>query len=290
MAPKLGVGAAHGEHGGNEAVESMSIGVASVVQQGRHGRSVSRGAWVLRYKAVMDNTLYFRQLKAGRDFGHGDGVAISMDNFIYLIGDRNTRECLVVDPAWDIPGVLACAEQDDMRVVGALVTHWHPDHVGGPLFGHSVPGLAELLAANPCPIHLHRADAELVMALTGVSRTDLVLHDSGDVVNAGKVEVECLHTPGHTAGSQCFRCGDKLIAGDTLFLQGCGRLDLPGSDVDEMWRSLTERLSTVSDQTVLYPGHDYGHKPSAPMGEVRATNPSLRVPSLEDWRRLRGMG
>jgi glyoxylase-like metal-dependent hydrolase (beta-lactamase superfamily II) len=238
----------------------------------------------------MDSTLYFKQLKAGRDFGRGDPTAIGMDNFIYLIGDRSAGECLVVDPAWDIQGILDAAAGDDMRITGAMITHWHPDHVGGPMFGHHVPGIAELLAANPCPIHVHGADAEIIQALTGVSKNDLVRHSSGDVVKAGDVEVECLHTPGHTAGSQCFRCGNMLIAGDTLFLQGCGRLDLPGSDVDEMWRSLTQRLATVSDDTVLYPGHDYGHKPSAPLGEVRQTNPAMRVPNLMDWRRTRGMG
>jgi glyoxylase-like metal-dependent hydrolase (beta-lactamase superfamily II) len=121
-----------------------------------------------------------------------------------------------------------------------------------------------------------------------VSDGDLHLHDSGDRVLAGDVEVECLHTPGHTAGSQCFRCKNALIAGDTLFLQGCGRLDLPGSDVDEMWRTLTQRLATLSGDTVLYPGHDYGSKPSASMDEVRATNPSLQVPNLDAWRRMKG--
>jgi len=238
----------------------------------------------------MTDTLYLRQLKAGRDFGVGHPVATSMDNFIYLLGDRTAGECLVVDPAWDIQAVLDRAAEDDMRVVGALITHWHPDHVGGPLFGHEVEGITTLLERNPCPIHVHRLDADMVQGLTGVSKTDLVLHDSGDKVAAGAVEVECLHTPGHTAGSLCFRCGDNLVAGDTLFLQGCGRVDLPGADVDEMWRTLTERLSTLPASTVLYPGHDYGQQPSAPLAEVRQTNYALNVPTLEDWRRMMGRG
>jgi hydroxyacylglutathione hydrolase len=236
----------------------------------------------------MDEQLYFRQLKGGVDFGRSDRVAAGMANFVYFVGDRTAGECLVVDPAWDVQGLVDAAAADDMKIVGALITHWHPDHVGGPLMGHDVEGLAKLLAVNPCPIHVHRADAEFVKMMTGVSDSDLQLHDSGDRVLAGQVEVECLHTPGHTAGSQCFRCKSSLIAGDTLFLQGCGRLDLPGSDVDEMWRTLNQRLATLPGDTVLYPGHDYGAKPSAPMDEVRATNPSLRVPNIETWRRMMG--
>lgn len=236
----------------------------------------------------MDDTLYFRQLEGGRDFARGDAVAAQMDNFVYLVGDRRKGECLVVDPAWDVAGIVDVAARDDMRIVGALVTHWHPDHVGGPLFGHHVGGLADFLAVNPAPIHVHEADADLVVAMTGVSRTDLTLHRSGDIVRAGDVEVECLHTPGHTAGSQCFRCGNKLVAGDTLFLQGCGRLDLPGGDVDEMWRTLYQRLAALPDDVVLYPGHNYAAKPHAQLAEVRRTNYALQAPTLEDWRRMMG--
>lgn len=236
----------------------------------------------------MDDTTYFRQLEAGRDFALGDAVAAQMDNFVYLVGDRRKGECLVIDPAWDVAGIVEVAARDDMRIVGALVTHWHPDHVGGSLMGHDVRGLADFLAINPAPIHVHEADADLVVAMTGVTRGDLSLRRSGDVVKAGDVEVECLHTPGHTAGSQCFRCRNKLIAGDTLFLQGCGRLDLPGGDVDEMWRTLYERLATLPDDVVLYPGHNYAAKPHAPLEEVRRTNYALQAPTLEDWHRLMG--
>ncbi len=235
----------------------------------------------------MDDRLYFRQLKAGRDFGQGNPVCVGMDNFIYLIGDRVTSECLVVDPAWDVASIVNAAAADGMKITGALVTHWHPDHVGGPLMNHKVEGLPRLLELAPCKVHIHKGDVQFVKMMTAISDSDIVAHDSGDKVKAGAIEVECLHTPGHTAGSQCFRCGDKLIAGDTLFLQGCGRLDLPGGSVEEMWRTLTERLSTIGDDVVLYPGHDYSGK-SAPMGDVRRTNPILNAPDYASWRRMMG--
>lgn len=236
----------------------------------------------------MHGQLYLRQLKAGRDFAQQDAAAGSMANFVYLVGDRSSRQCLVVDPAWDVQGILDAASQDDMTVTGALVTHYHPDHVGGPLFGHTVEGLARLLELAPCPVHVHRHEAAGVKFLTGLSDSDLVLHDGGDTVKAGDVEVTLLHTPGHTPGSMCFRCGKALIAGDTLFLQGCGRVDLPGGDIDEMWRTLSQRLASIPGDVTLFPGHDYGSAPSAPMAKVRQTNHALRVPDLAAWHRMMG--
>jgi glyoxylase-like metal-dependent hydrolase (beta-lactamase superfamily II) len=232
-------------------------------------------------------TLYFRQLLAGRDFGTENPVAAQMQNFVYLIGDRDTGECLVVDPAWSVQGLLDIAAEDDMKIVGALATHYHPDHVGGSMFGFTVEGLPTLMELNPCKVHLHRLEAHGVKVVTGLSDGDLVTHDSGDKVSVGDIEVELLHTPGHTPGSLCFRLKSALVAGDTLFLQGCGRVDLPGGDSEEMYRTLTQRLSTLPADTVLYPGHAYGGE-HAPLSEVRQTNHYLRVPDLATWRRMMG--
>jgi hydroxyacylglutathione hydrolase len=236
----------------------------------------------------MNDRLVLRQLAAGRDFAQGDPVARMMDNFVYLIGDAETRECLVVDPAWDVPGIVEAAGALGFTITGALVTHWHPDHVGGNLMGHDVQGLGKLLEVAPCPIHVHRADAPLVKLMTGVSDADLRLVGSGDKVTVGAIEVECLHTPGHTEGSQCFRCRQALISGDTLFLDGCGRTDLPGGDVEQMWRTLYERLMALPGDLVLYPGHHYGAKPSAPLDEVRRTNSMLRAPDYATFLAMRG--
>lgn len=240
-----------------------------------------------RYPRAVDDKLYLRQLLAGRDFATGDMVATQMQNFAYLVGDRETRECLVVDPAWDVRGLIAAAEADDMKIVGALVTHYHPDHCGGSMMGFDVEGLPTLLELNPCKSHVHRKEADGVRMVTGVSKGDLVEHDSGDVVKVGDVELKLLHTPGHTPGSQCFRLRTALIAGDTLFLQGCGRVDLPGGDPDEMYETLTKRLADLPNDTVLLPGHAYGGE-QAPMSEVRRTNPYLQIKDLATWRRYMG--
>lgn len=230
-------------------------------------------------------TALVKQLLAGRDFARHDRTAAGMQNFVYLIGDADSRQCVIVDPAWDVAGILDTARAADLEVVGALVTHYHPDHVGGSIFGIEIQGLPELMELSPCKVHVHRAEAPGVRAITGLSASDLVEHDSGDKVRVGEVDIELLHTPGHTPGSQCFRVGDALVSGDTLFLEGCGRVDLPGADPDEMWRTLTERLATLPPELMLYPGHAYGGE-SAPLADVRRTNPYLKIPDLATWRRM----
>jgi glyoxylase-like metal-dependent hydrolase (beta-lactamase superfamily II) len=233
--------------------------------------------------------LYFRQLLAGRDFARTDPVARQMVNFVYLIGDRTTGEALVVDPAYDVAGLLDIAAADDMRVTGALVTHYHPDHVGGDMMGYSIAGVEDLLAAAPVPIHVQADEAPWVRRVTRVGDSDLVQHASGDVVQVGGVGVELIHTPGHTPGSQCFLVdGRYLVSGDTLFLEGCGRTDLPGGDPALLYESLTQKLTKVPDDAVLFPGHMYSAEPSATMGETREWNFVFKPRSEAEWLAMFG--
>ena len=228
--------------------------------------------------------LYFRQLLAGMDLAEDDRVAQQMVNFVYLIGDRETGEAVVVDPAYDQQAVLDVLEADGMRLTGALATHYHADHVGGSLGGMAeITGIAELLALTSVPIHVQADEAEWVARGTKVSADELVQHRSGDTVMVGEIPITLIHTPGHTPGSQCFLVDGKLVAGDTLFLDGCGRTDLPGSDPEKMYESLTQTLAQVPDDAVLYPGHLYSEKPSATMAETRSRNVVFRPDSLEQW-------
>ena len=235
-----------------------------------------------------DSRLYFRQLLSGRDIAKGDPVARQMVNFVYLMGDRETGEAVVVDAAYDVDGILEVVEADGMRLVGALATHYHQDHVGGSIFGHQIAGLAELVGKTSVPVHVQTEEASGVQKVTGLSATDLVQHSSGDVLQVGALPIEMIHTPGHTPGSQCFLFDGCLVAGDTLFLEGCGRTDLPGGDPEQLYYSLTQKLAKVSDDTVLYPGHLYAPDPSAPMGEVRQSNYVYRFKSLDQWRTMFG--
>lgn len=231
----------------------------------------------------MTDRLYFRQWLAGRDFARDDRLAQDMVNFVYAIGDRETGEALLVDPAYSPSDLLDLLSADEMTLRGVLATHYHADHVGGDLMGHSIAGIAELLDLVEIPVHVNRAEASWVSTCTGVGADVLVVHESNDRVCVGAVDVTLIHTPGHTPGSQCFLVDDRLVSGDTLFLEGCGRTDLPGSDPEEMYRSLSERLSRVSDDTMLFPGHRYSSEPFAAMGVVRESNYALAPTSLEQW-------
>src|SRR4029453_13076481 len=138
--------------------------------------------------------LYFRQLLCGREIAQSDPAAAQMQNFVYLIGDRERGECLAVDPAWDRAGLIALAEADGMRIVGALATHYHPDHVGGEIFGHRIAGLARLLEELPMKVHAHRAEVPGIRQVTGLGAGDLVAHEGSDVVLAGEIPIELMHT------------------------------------------------------------------------------------------------
>lgn len=224
----------------------------------------------------MPGRLYFRQLLSGRDFAVEDDLARQMVNFTYLIGDRDTRQAVVVDPAYAVAELVDAAAADDMTLVGVLATHHHPDHVGGSMMGYGIEGVARLLELVDVPVHVNRNEAEWVRRTTGVEATGLVSHDGGDVIEVGAVPIRTLHTPGHTPGSQCFIVEEMLVAGDTLFLEGCGRTDLPGSDPRAMQESL-RLLASLPDDLALFPGHRYSAPSSATLGIVKEMNPVLQV-------------
>ncbi|AKK26176.1 MBL fold metallo-hydrolase [Mycobacterium sp. EPa45] len=231
--------------------------------------------------------LYFRQLLSGRDFAVGDMMAQQMRNFAYLIGDRETGDAVVVDPAYAAGDLVDALEADGMHLSGVLVTHHHPDHVGGSMMGFTLAGLAELLERVEVPVHVNTHEALWVSRVTGIPMSGLIAHEHGDTVSVGAIDIELLHTPGHTPGSQCFLLDGRLVAGDTLFLDGCGRTDFPGGDVDEMFRSL-QQLASLSGDPTVFPGHWYSIEPSANLSEVKRSNYVYKASNLDQWRTLMG--
>jgi len=221
-----------------------------------------------------NDDLYLEQLLVG-----------PMDNFIYLVGSKSTREVTIIDPAWDIDALLTHIKEKDLKLTSVLVTHYHPDHIGGGMGGHSIEGIAELLEKDPVKIFVHKLEAEGVKQVTGVSDTDLNIVESGDHLTIGKNDIEFLHTPGHTPGSQCFKVNNNLVSGDTLFVQGCGRVDLPGSNSEDMFHSL-QKLSALPNETILYPGHNYSAEPYESMERVKEINTYLRIEDLDMWKQI----
>ncbi|HLD56358.1 MAG TPA: MBL fold metallo-hydrolase, partial [Candidatus Omnitrophota bacterium] len=95
-------------------------------------------------------------------------------------------------------------------------------------------------------------------------------------------EINFLHTPGHTPGSQCFLIGNNLVSGDTLFINACGRCDLPGGNAEEMYQSLT-RLAGLDENTILYPGHNYADEPTSTIKNEKRFNPYMQLTNLSDF-------
>jgi len=219
-------------------------------------------------------SLYFQQLEMG-----------PMQNFVYLIGSTETRKVAVVDAAWEIDRILRIAAADDMEITHAFVTHTHPDHVGGRFAGVEIEGVTELLSKCKAKVVVHKAEAEFLKAL---SPSDIIKAESGDKIDVGGVEIQLLHTPGHTPGSQCFLIDNRIVSGDTLFIGACGRVDLPGSNPEQMYYSLTQKLMALPDDMILFPGHNYSATPTSTMGEQKKTNPYLRFTSLKQF--LASMG
>ncbi|MBI5209472.1 MAG: MBL fold metallo-hydrolase [Elusimicrobia bacterium] len=174
-----------------------------------------------------------------------------MANYVYLVGDPAAKECAVVDPGWDAPAILKAVAAEGCRVKAVLLTHHHFDHANG---------LEGLLKDAEVPVYIHRDDAGPIRPVAA----DLREVEDASKMRIGSVEVEFLHTPGHTAGSQCLRVEGNLLTGDTLFIGGCGRVDLPDSDPAKMYKSL-RRIAGLPGTLVVWPGHGYGDRASSPL-------------------------
>jgi hydroxyacylglutathione hydrolase len=222
---------------------------------------------------MAESPLYFKQIEIG-----------PMQNFTYLVGDPVSHEALVIDAAWDIPAIVQVAERDGYNITKALVTHYHQDHLGGDFSGYHIPGATELLEQVKAKVYIHKAEAPFLSRLAGLSSTDIVQVESGDTTNVGNLQITFIHTPGHTPGSQCFLLQNRLVAGDTLFINSCGRVDLPGSSPEDMYYSL-QKLADLPDDTVLYPGHNYGDRPLAQLDDQKRHNMYLHLSrkTLQDF-------
>ena len=209
--------------------------------------------------------LYLKQLELG-----------PMQNFIYLIGDPATHEAAVVDPGWEVPKILEALHHDDYRLTRVFLTHSHFDHVGG---------LGELLKTADVPVHANRTELPTLKPYAEALKPT----GHGEVVQVGTVPIQLIHTPGHTPGSHCLLVDGKLLSGDTLFIGGCGRCDLPGGDPTALYHSLTDRLKVLEGHTEVYPGHNYAPMPSSTIEEEKQRNPFFLIKNLEEFFHLVGV-
>ena len=193
------------------------------------------------------------------------------DNFIYLVGDKATRTCAVVDPAWDADVILAEAEKLDVRITDVLCTHSHFDHV------NRVDALVE---RTDVPVHMLGEEIDF----SGFRSENLRRHRSGDVLVVGEhLEIAFMHTPGHTPGSTTYRIRDAIVTGDTMFVQGCGRCDYVGGDPEVMFGTHKGLVDSLPRDTRMYPGHNYGPVTVSTLDEELAENPYLQHQSVSDF-------
>lgn len=197
-----------------------------------------------------------------------------MENFVYVIHDHASGRAAVVDPAWDVPRVLELAAGQGMRITDILLTHSHHDHING---------IEEVLQHHDAQLHLLKAEARF----WGHHQDLPTLHHGGESIALGETQIEVLHTPGHTPGSACYRVGDDLISGDTLFVFGCGRCDLRGGDPEEMFHTLRRIREELSGKTVIRPGHNYAQQSTSTVTEQTAGNPFMLFDDVGQFVRYR---
>ncbi len=197
--------------------------------------------------------MIFRQVPVG-----------TFQNFSYIIGDDKTRSAAIVDPAWEVDKLLKLCEESGLKVSYVINTHSHHDHVEGN----------EAVAK--------RTGARIVTHEKSPVRKDIAVKD-GEVIEIGSLKVGVIQTPGHCPDHICLLVHGKLLTGDTLFVGECGRTDLAGGNSGELYDSLMKKILTLEDSIEIYPGHDYGSKPSSTIGFERENNYTLKKRTRDEF-------
>jgi len=185
-----------------------------------------------------------------------DQLAVGyMDNFCYIVGCNKSRKALVVDPGHGVDQIVATADKRGLVIETIVNTHAHGDHTAGN---------AELKSRTGAKIIIHALDA------AGYPTADVLLKDEQSL-QLGDITFDVIHTPGHTPGGICLYGQGNLFTGDTLFVGDSGRTDLPGGHRPTLGKSI-RRLMQLPDDTIIWPGHDYGPTPTSTIGWEKRNN------------------
>ncbi|HET8856953.1 MAG TPA: hydroxyacylglutathione hydrolase family protein [Nitrososphaeraceae archaeon] len=188
-----------------------------------------------------------------------------MANFTYLIIDNEEKETAIIDPSWDLEKIFEIIKKNEYKIKYIINTHSHYDHILGN---------DQIVAITKCKVIQHKNSKE---------KHDISVND-GDEFKVGKTLIKVFFTPGHSKDSICLIVDSKIIiTGDTLFIGNCGRTDLPGSDPEEMYNSLFEKILNLDNNLVVYPGHNYGYKSISTIGEEKKNNYVLFPRSKEQF-------
>ena len=202
---------------------------------------------------LLRTTMIFKQVPVG-----------TFQNFSYIIGDDKTKSAALVDPAWEVGKLLALCEESGLKVSLVINTHSHHDHIEGN----------EMVAKQ--------TGARIVMHEKSPVRKDIAVND-GEMIEIGSLKVRVIHTPGHCPDHICLLVDGKLLTGDVLFVGECGRTDLAGGNSGELYDSLMKKILTLEDSIEVYPGHDYGSRPSSTIGFERRNNYTLKTRTRDEF-------
>jgi glyoxylase-like metal-dependent hydrolase (beta-lactamase superfamily II) len=196
--------------------------------------------------------------------------------FAYLLGEESGGEGLVIDPSSDIDTILSIANKQKIQIQYIVNTHAHVDHVMGN---------EEMKRKTGAKIIIHEDDAPM---LTQIPRSMLLMFGGrssppadqtvkdGDMIRVGDLPFKVLHTPGHSPGGMCLLGNGVVFTGDTLFVGGLGRTDLPGGSWQVLMHSIKTKLFPLPDETIVYPGHNYGPSPTSTIKHERLHNPFFK--------------
>ena len=191
-------------------------------------------------------------------------------NMIYIITDNKSKESAIIDPAWDMSEVYKYIGENDLILKKILLTHSHHDHVNA---------IDEILTSYDLEIHINKKEK----VFWKKEYDNFVINHGGDTIKLGETEIRSLHTPGHTPGSTCYHIGDDLIAGDTLFVFGCGRCDLHGGSPEEMFNTLKDIKISLDPKTIILPGHNYSIKRESTLQEEIQGNPFMKFNNINKF-------
>lgn len=197
-----------------------------------------------------------------------------MDVFCYLIEDLSTKTCALIDPAFETGRILNIVKEKGLKTTHLINTHCHSDHTAGN---------SAIIAATKARLYIHALDAGRLGALFNSAFSRMLggkgspapgekLSDN-DIISVGKTNIKVIHTPGHTPGGICLYLKGHVITGDTLFVGAVGRTDLPGGSAKQLRKSIREKIYCLPDNTIIWPGHDYGRKPHSTVQREKQTNP-----------------
>ena len=194
-------------------------------------------------------------------------------NFVYFVLDSSSRDTVLIDPAWDDRSIVETLDRNQLTLRGILLTHSHSDHVSA---------VQSISKRYPVPVYLLRTEIEE----SGFSTPGLLPCEHEQDLRIGSVSVTCLHTAGHTSGSACYLIGNALFTGDTLFIESCGHCHSPGGSAEAMYESIQYLKSRTTDETLIFPGHQYLGEPGLPMKSVRTRNIYIGIKNREAFMRF----